>query len=365
MKRSLLIALAIALALAAWLGSGQLQHLRSADPGAPPQPATTGPAEPPLMRVQVRDSVARPVERVIVLNGRTAPARRVELRAEIAGRVVELPVERGGMVAAGEVIARLDRRDREAWLHRAEAMLLKAEADHDAALKLRERQFVAENELVARRAALEEARATVERARLDIAHTEIRAPFAGVLDRRPVELGDYLDTGDAVGTVLEQDPLLVVGDVAEVDAGGLRPGLPGEARLVTGEEVRGQVRYIAREADAATRTFRIELEVANPGSRLPAGTSAEIRLPLEPVPAHEVSPALLVLDDGGTLGIRAVDDEGLVRFHPASIVRAGPDAVWLAGLPERLRLITVGQGFVRAGQQVVPVPEPAAAGAAA
>jgi multidrug efflux system membrane fusion protein len=367
MTRSVLIALVIAMALALWLASGQLPQLgRAADPAAPPpQPLAARPAEPPLMRVQVRESVGAPIERVILLNGRTAPARRVELRAEIAGRVVELPVERGGQVEAGEVIARLDRRDREAWLQRAEAMLLKAQADHDAASSLRQRQFVAENELVARRAALEEARATVERTRLDLAHTEIRAPFAGILDRRPIELGDFLDTGDVVGTVLEQDPLLVVGDVAEVDARGLRPGLAGRARLVTGEEVDGKVRYIAREADAATRTFRLELEVPNPGGRLPAGTSAEIRLPLDPVPAHEVSPALLVLDDDGALGVRAVDEGGIVRFHPVSIVRAGPDAVWLAGLPERLRLITVGQGFVRAGQRVLPVPEPTVAGGAA
>jgi multidrug efflux system membrane fusion protein len=316
------------------------------------------------MRVRVRDSVAHPVEREIVLNGRTAPARRVELRAELAGRIVELPVERGGVVEAEEVIARIDRRDREAWLRRAEAMLLKAETDYAAAVKLRQKDFMAETELAAKRAALEEARATVERARLELTHTEIHAPFAGILDKRPVEIGDFLEMGDPVGTVLEQDPLLVVGDVAEVDAGGLRPGMPGRAALVTGERVAGRVRYVAREADPATRTFRVELEVPNPGNRLPAGTSAEIRLPLEPVPAHEVSAALLVLDDAGALGVRAVDEESVVRFHAARIVRAGPQSVWLAGLPERLRLITVGQGFVAAGQRVTPVEAPPATAAA-
>ena len=68
-----------------------------------------------------------------------------------------------------------------------------------------------------------------------------------------------------------------------------------------------------------------------------------------------------MLDDTGDLGVQAVDDEGIVRFHAASIARAGPDSVWLTGLPERLRLITVGQGFVRPGQKVVPVVERASA----
>ena len=182
-----------------------------------------------------------------------------------------------------------------------------------------------------------------------------------MLDRRPVEVGHLVEVGDGVATLLELDPLLVVGDVAEVDTRGLRVGMPGEAELVTGERVAGRVRYVAHEADAATRTFRLELEVPNPGHRLPAGTSAVIRLPLEPVPAHEVSSAALVLNDAGALGVQTVDDAGVVRFHAASIARAGPDSVWLTGLPERLRLITVGQGFVRPGQKVVPVTDQAAA----
>jgi multidrug efflux system membrane fusion protein len=312
------------------------------------------------MRVRVRETVAAPVTREIVLNGRTASARRVELRAEVTGRVVELPAERGATVAAGELVARVDRRDREAWLRQAQAALTQAETEFEAGRKLRQKDFYSETELVAKAAALEQAKATVERASLDLAHTDIVAPFAGVLDRRPVEVGHLVEIGDVVATLLEQDPLLVVGDVAEVDARGLRVGMAGEAQLVNGERVTGRVRYVAHEAETATRTFRLELEVANPGNLLPAGTSAVIRLPLEPVPAHEVSSAALVLNDAGALGVQTVDDQDVVRFHAASIARAGPDSVWLTGLPERLRLITVGQGFVRPGQKVVPVPAEAA-----
>lgn len=318
-------------------------------------------AEPPRMRVQVRDSRATPVVREIVLNGRSAPARSVELRAEVTGRVVELPVERGAAVAAGDVIARLDRRDREAWLRQAEAALARAEVEFDAGQKLRKKDFMAETELAGKLAALEQARAEVEKAQLDLDHSAVKAPFAGVLDRRPIELGDLVETGDRIGTVLELDPLLVTADVAEVDVANLHVGQAGVAELVTGQRVPGRVRYIASEADAATRTFRVELELPNPGNRLPAGSSAVLRVALAPLPAHEVSSALLALDDQGTVGVKAVDDGGTVRFYPATIIRSSPDSVALAGLPDQLRLITVGQGFVRDGQSVEPVPEPPAA----
>ncbi|HMR33265.1 MAG TPA: efflux RND transporter periplasmic adaptor subunit [Geminicoccaceae bacterium] len=361
LRRSHLTAVAIVVALLAWIGSGQIDRLKAPAAESPLPAAAAPPAGPPPMQVRVRETVAAPVEREIVLNGRTAPARKVELRAEVTGRVVELPAERGAAVSAGRVVAMLDRRDREAWLRQARAALAQAEAEYEAGRKLRQKDFFAETELVAKAAALEQARATVERVTLDLAHTEIAAPFAGVLDRRPVEVGHLVETGDAVATLLELDPLVVIGDVAEIEARDLRIGMAGTAELVTGERVAGRVRFVAHEAEATTRTFRVELEVPNAGSRIPAGTSALVRLPQEPVPAHEVSSAALVLDDSGALGVQTVDDGDVVRFHAASIARAGPDSVWLTGLPARLRLITVGQGFVRAGQKVVPVADGRAA----
>lgn len=367
----------ICVALVGWIGSRYVGPYATDPITAGPDAATAaaGPvaaggtaavAQPPRMRVQVRDSQAAPVVREIVLNGRSAPARSVEMRAEVTGRVIELPVERGATVATGDVIARLDRRDREAWLRQAEAALARAQVEFDAGQKLRKKDFMAETELAAKLASLEQAKAEVEKAQLDLAHGDVKAPFAGVLDRRPIELGDLVETGDRVGTILELDPLLVTADVAEVDVGNLHVGQAGVAELVTGERVPGKVRYIASEADAATRTFRVELELPNPGHKLPAGTSAVLRIALDPLPAHEVSSALLALNDQGTVGVKAVDDGGTVRFYPAMIVRSSPTSVSLAGLPERLRLITVGQGFVREGQKVDAVPElPASASAPA
>jgi multidrug efflux system membrane fusion protein len=83
--------------------------------------------------------------------------------------------------------------------------------------------------------------------------------------------------------------------------------------------------------------------------------SATIRIPSDDVDAYKVSPALLSLDDAGVLGIKSVDEEGLVRFHPVEILKSERDGLWLGGLPPALRLITVGQAFVRPGDRVEAV----------
>jgi membrane fusion protein, multidrug efflux system len=355
MGRPVGIAVIIAVALVAWLLSGELGRRDGGAGGAPPA-AEAEPAEAPLFKVAVQTFEEQPVRRVITANGRTAPARRVELKAEVDGRVVAVPAARGATVEAGEALVRLDERDRRLLLRTAEALLVQRESEHRAAERLQERGFQAANEAAAAAARLEEARSTVETARLALEHTTIEAPFAGVLDQRPVELGDYVDAGEAVATIIELDPLIVVADITEAEIAELRPGMEGAARTVGGEELAGRIRYIAREADPATRTFRVELEASNPGDRVEAGVSTVLRLPLEPMPAHRLPASLLVLDDGGRLGVKLVDAADTVRFHPARIVRAEADAVWVAGLPDPARLVTVGQGFVRDGQKVMPVP---------
>jgi multidrug efflux system membrane fusion protein len=307
----------------------------------------------------VREVTAAPVASEIVINGKSAPARAVELRAETNGRVIELGAARGAAVRAGDLLMRLDPREHRAMVEQARATLKMRQIEHAAAQKLGAKGFQAETKVAEASANLEAAQAALERAELEFDHTAIRAPFDGVLEERPVEIGDFVDIGDELATVIEQDPFLVIGEAAETEIDRLRVGMAGSARLITGRRVEGRLRYVGSRADPGTRTFTVELEVPNPEGRFVAGVSAELHIALDEVAAHSLSPGLLTLNDAGELGVKAVDDQDMVVFHPAEVVRAGPDAVWLAGLPERLRVITVGQGFVRAGDRVRPVPEEA------
>jgi multidrug efflux system membrane fusion protein len=355
-KGSHLIAAGIALALAGWLVSG---HIGAERASSDPSPALATDAAVPVPTVRVRELSAEPIQREIVVNGKTAPARAVTVRAETDGQVDEIGAARGAPVAGGEVLIRLDPRERRAMVQEAEAALAMREIEYKAAQKLGAKGFQAETKVAEARANLESAQAALARARVELDHTEIRAPFAGVLDERPVEIGDFVDVGDPAATVIEQDPFLVTAEVAESEVGRLAVGMPGRARLVTGQVVEGRIRYIAARSDPATRTFSVELEVPNPSGRFAAGISAELRIGFERTLAHRVPASLLALNDAGVLGVKAIDGNEQVVFYPADVVRAQADAVWLAGLPEQVRVITVGQGFVRAGDRVRAVPEQA------
>ena len=204
---------------------------------------------------------------------------------------------------------------------------------------------------------LESARAELTRARLDLQYMTVRAPFAGALQERVVELGDFVSRGDPIATYVDNRTLVVSADLSEFDAGFVDVGDQAEAHLATGETVQGSIRYVAPVAEEATRTFRVELEVDNSDGALRIGGTAELRIPAETVLAHRISPSLLTLDDAGSIGVKIVDDEGRVEFVVADIALSTNDGVWLTGLPETATIITVGQGYVASGTVVDAVAE--------
>ena len=351
--RPIWIVLAIVIVLAAWLASGMLGS--PADDAA----AESAPAEQTAkpVSVAVRTSMAASVWREVELNGRTAPDRAVTLRAQTAGRIRAVEAERGSRVAEGDVLARIALDERSASRNEARAVVEQRRLQYEAVRKMSEKGYQTRTDLAQAKSDLEAAQAQLAEIQQDIDNTVIRAPFAGVLEARPVEVGDYVGVGDEIARVIQQDPFVVRGDLAEKDVAFVEPGQPGRARLIDGRTVEGRVRYVATEANEATRTYPVELEVDNPQERLVSGASAKLILPLEQVQAHEVAADLLTLDEGGDMGIKTVGDDGRVAFHRADIAKSSDERLWLDGLPDTVRLITTGQGFVRAGDEVTIVAD--------
>jgi multidrug efflux system membrane fusion protein len=237
----------------------------------------------------------------------------------------------------------------------AKALLKQREIEYKASKSLSVKGFRAETSLAQAEAALEAARAELARIEVDIANTKVRAPFDGVLNTRPMELGDFVSVGDEVATVVDLDPIYVVGYVSEREVGHFKLGDAGTARLTDGRVLQGTIHYIAAMAESATRTFRVELEVPNPDGAVVDGVTAELEIEQGATRAHLVSPAILSLSDEGIVGIKAVGADNVVAFHPVQILGDGPEGVWLGGLEETLTVITVGHEFVQPGHAVIPV----------
>ncbi len=353
-SRSWLYSAGIALLVIVWLASGQFGKETPAEQyEAPARADSIGHQQ----RVRVRTQASEEVVRTIAVNGETAPARMVELSAETDGRVTAIGVERGANAQRGSIIVRLDERDRRARLAEAEAIVKQREVEFAARAQLKNENYVSEAQLQEGVALLEAARTELMRAKLDLDYMFVRAPFDGALQYRHVEIGDFVKRGDPIATFVDNRRIVVSANVSEFDARFVKVGETAEARLATGQRVRGTIRYVAPVADEGTRTFAVELEVDNGNGSLRAGGTAELFIPAERIMAHRVSPALLSLDDAGNIGVKIVDENGKVQFVPADIALSSSDGVWLAGLPETATIITVGQGFVAAGSVVEAIPE--------
>lgn len=355
----------LAIAAVTWIASGNLAQLGFADPAE--QPITDGgqgdtenavaDTDAPPRAVRVFDSIARERQANLIVAGRTEASRHVVMKAETAGSIRVLEVEEGQRVEKDQIIARLNIEDRQAKYDEAKALVAQREIEFEAASKLANKGFQSEIRRAEAQAELDAAKAQRRQWRIELDRTAIRAPFSGVFHSQQVELGDYLEQGNTIGTVTDLDPILVVGDVSEREVGRIGIGATASVKLITGQEERGEIVYIGSVANESTRTFRVEVEISHTENLVREGMTAELRLPTILAKAHLISPGFLTLSDTGAVGLKSVDADNVVRFHQVEILESSPQGLWIAGLPDRATLITVGQEYVVEGETVTPVPD--------
>ncbi|WP_082859255.1 efflux RND transporter periplasmic adaptor subunit [Microbulbifer sp. Q7] len=350
-QRNYRIAAIVALLAIVWLLSGVLSAGRDAAPqinGA----ASTKRAAAENISVRARRIEAQPYTTRVIVNSRTEENRSVQLRAELDGVIAALPVSEGERVAAGDVICEIAAEDRPEKLARARATLRKAELDYAGAKKLQGRGLQSEAAMAQQEVNLAIARAELKRAQVDVKNLRIRAPFDGLVNRRAVELGDFVRRGEECATLLDLNPILIVGEVSESQVASLQPGKQASAQLQQGQLVEGRLRYVSQQAHPVTRAYRVEVAVPNADGALRSGISARMALPTGDVLAHRINASLLTLDDRGQLGVRILDEEHRVQFVNVRLVSDDSSGVWVAGLPAQSLLITVGQEYVSEGEQV-------------
>ena len=250
-----------------------------------------------LSSVTIVNSKATNKSKILKSSGFTEADKFVQVRAEVSGRLIARPAQQGDYVEEGDLICQL---------------------------------YIAGRE----------------------AYPKIVAPFSGYLETLRVEEGDFLNTGAVCAALIDPDPMLIVADIAEKDIAQVELGSEARAKLISGRYISGEVTFIASSADKNTRTFRVEISVDNKDRTIRDGVSAEIYIKGKQEAAHKISPAILSLNDQGKLGVRTVTADNRVEFKEINILEDTNSGMWVSGLGEEARIITLGQEYVFQGQTV-------------
>jgi len=257
---------------------------------------------PDLVRVVAMASKAQDIDSAVILRGRTEAARDVQVAAETSGLVISEPISKGNYVDAGDVLCRLAPGTREARLAEARARLAEANG------RVPEAQ-----------AAIAEAQARLREANLNVENTR-RLNERGVASETQLFNAEAVAEAALAGLQRAQSGTASA-FVPEIDKDKVQLGAMAGAKLTSGAEVRGAVKFISRSADETTRTFRVEVEVPNDDLRISAGQTVEIVV---------------------------------AAFMPVTLLRDTTEGVWLTGLPDVVNIITVGQEYVVDGVTVAP-----------
>jgi membrane fusion protein (multidrug efflux system) len=342
----------------------------------------SAPARIRVRTAPVRSASLEHADRVV---GVVRAFRKATVTAEVAGRVLARPVERGQRVDTGQILLEIDASRLELELRRAEATLRAKQTNLAHATREQARgERLAQQSAISEqkrddlqhaldRANDEHALARVERdtARRNLADARIGAPFPGRVDDLRVDVGDYVSPGTPVATLVELSKARIFGGVTAIEAGRLQAG--SEARVtfadLGGETFVGELRSIGQVASASDGTYPLEIWVEDAGGRLRDGLVAEIELPANPEAPSLLAHRAALLRRNGRPQAFVVEREGSTSFARLRSVRTGRSAGdWieiLDGLRAGDELVIDGQFALRNGAAVTvdgPPTPPVGAG---
>jgi membrane fusion protein (multidrug efflux system) len=234
-----------------------------------PQPAASVSAEAAKPERWSDDGDA--VGTLVAVNG-------TDVTTESGGVVRSIEFEAGQPVAAGKVLVRLNTANEEATLKALETSAKLAETQAQRWQQLGKDKLVSLDEVQQRSAAAAAARAQVEAQRALIAQKTIRAPFAGVLGIRKINLGQFVSPGDAIVSLQQLDPIYLDFSLPEQMIGKLAEGMTVQASVdaLPGKTFEGKVTAVEPQVDASTRNFKAQATLRNPDGALRPGSFAKV-----------------------------------------------------------------------------------------
>jgi multidrug efflux system membrane fusion protein len=302
--------------------------------------------------VQASTLTAQTIEMHLPLSGSTLADETLQLTNTYPGRITKLPVEKGRFVKKGASILQIDTRTLKNQIEQASLLVKQRTLELDGVKKLAADNYSSKVNVAQAETELAAAKASERVLLIDLENANLTAPFSGVLNTLNVQEGQVLSSGAAVGTLVSLNPIKVSVNIPQNKVQQIKLGVQGNIRLESGYEAEGFISYISTTANESSRTITVEMLVENPDNLIQAGLTASVDFILDEKKAHAFSPALLTLDDSGRTAIKTININNEVVVSPVEIIKSERDKVWVTGLPDNVNIITVGQGFVSAGDKV-------------
>ena len=359
MKKSIIIASLILLIVVGWIGSGQFKNVNAQDDINSVSTNETDnntlkeiKIEDDGNKVEVKEFKFSQIDQSIELQGQTTHNKKIDVKAETSGNIININFNRGDKVKKGMSLIEISKENRIELLESAKELIKLYEIEYSSAKQLIDKGLSSKSKLGLASYNLASAKSQLKNIELDIKKTFISSPFSGIISDKMVEESEYISPGNMLFTIIDLNPIKIQGYLSEFDVNKIKLGTKALIENTNGIKKVGEIAFISPSAETTTRTFEIIIEADNADLSFKSGITTKITIAGSELKAHKIPPSILTLMDDGTVGVKAVNIEKIVVFYPTTSVKDTIDGIWVSGLPDTVNLIVTGQEYVSVGESI-------------
>ena len=353
-------------------------------------------------KVEIKEFNFSQIDQSIELQGQTTHNKKIDVKSETTGNIINIAFKRGDKVSKGDELIKISIENRKELLNSAKKDLdrlnkelelneknkINRLSQNKELIKLYEIEFASAKQLIDKGlssksklslasfnlanarsdqedilitfesqqssigAQIANVRSQLKNIELDIDKTVINSPFSGIISDKMIEESEYITPGNIMFTIIDLNPIKIQGYLSEFDVNKVSLGTKAIIENTNGLKKTGTISFISPSAETSTRTFEITIEADNADLSFKSGITTKITIAGSELKAHKIPPSILTLQDDGTVGVKAVNDENIVIFYPTTSVKDTIDGIWVSGLPDKVNLIVTGQEYVAVGESV-------------